>query len=180
MRTTLRLHSGLLAGLLFASGGYGQGTAEPPAVFVDRGACPGECCVYGSWRAERSVDLYEAPAEGARQVGQIEAGAVVRALTGQVRTIAGRFVVRKETPPYRPGDVIWVYTDLGEGYYRVWNAGEMVTQEISVAPDHQNPDDWGYYDPAPVSHWWIRVRQEDGREGWTNAPESFSGTDSCS
>lgn len=88
-------------------------------------------------------------------------------------------MVRKDSPPYRPGDIIWVYTDLGEGYYRVWRAGQMVTQEISVVPNHANPEDWGLYKVVPVSHWWVRVRRLDGHEGWTNVPWHFSGTHSC-
>ena len=96
-----------------------------------------------------------------------------------MHTKAGKFVVRKQSPPYKVGDVIWVYTYLGEGYYRVWRAGEMVTQEISVMPNHGNPDDWGYYQRLPESHWWIRLRKENGLKGWTNAPKRFSGTHSC-
>lgn len=165
--------------LLLSSRGYGASFPKPPEYFVDRGACPGECCTYGTWRAERSTDLYVAPTAGAKVVGRVAAGSYVEARTGQVHTRAGKFVVRRESPPFRTGDVIWVYTDLGEGYYRVWRAGEMVTQEISVIPSHQNPDDWGYYDRAPSSRWWVKVRTKGGLEGWTNTPKRFSGTHSC-
>ena len=177
---TVNLLRGIaLAVLLIGADANGQALGRPPEVFVDRGACPGECCTYGAWLATRTVDLYRAPGETVTRIGQVAAGSAVVALTGEVRTKAGKFVVRKASPPYRPGDVIWVYTNLGEGFYRVWRAGEIVTQEISVAPDHQNPDDWGYYERQPVSRWWVRVRRQDGHEGWTNSPERFSGSRSC-
>jgi hypothetical protein len=167
--------------LVFVSvGGCSAATPEPPEYYVDRGACPGECCTYGTWRAEQSADLYEAPSAEARTVGRVEVGSYVDARTGDVHTKAGKFVVRRDVPPYRAGDVIRVYTDLGEGHYKVWRAGEMVDQEISVMPDHQNPDDWGYYEKAPEWHWWVKVKTKDGLEGWTNQPERFSGNDSCS
>ena len=156
-----------------------QHFAKAPAVFLDRGACPGECCTYGKWRAKRTTKLYEAPTRGARVVGQVEAGTYVEALTGQVHTRAGRFVVRNATPPYKVGEVIWVYTYLGEGYYKIWRAGEIVSEEISVTPDQQNQNDWGYYERAPESLWWINVRKENGLEGWTDRSINFSGTHSC-
>jgi hypothetical protein len=168
-----------LSVLLLSVGVHDAASSEPPESFVDRGACPGECCSYGTWRAERTVDLYETPTLGARSVGRVAAGSYVEALTGEVHTKAGLFVVRKDGPPYRAGEVIWIYTYLGEGYYRVWRAGAMVTQEISVMPSHGNPDDWGYYKKAPESHWWVRVKTKNGLEGWTNTPGSFSGVYSC-
>jgi hypothetical protein len=161
-------------------GGCSGETPEPPEYYVDRGACPGECCTYGTWKAEQSVDLYETPSAEARIVGRVEVGSYVDARTGDVHTTAGKFVVRKDSPPYRAGDVIWVYTYLGEGYYLVWRAGEMLAEEISVRPDHQKPDDWGYYEKAPASDWWVKVSTKDGLEGWTNRPKRFSGNDSCS
>jgi hypothetical protein len=168
----------VIAGLLPVCG-YGQTLSRPPALFVDRDACPGECCTYGSWRAERATTLYATPSVAAKVVGRVEAGSVVDALTGEVHTKAGKFVVRKASEPYRAGDVIWVYTYLGEGGYRVWRAGKMAVEEISVQPGHENPDDWGHFERVPVSTWWIHLRGPDGREGWTNASSHFSGTHSC-
>ena len=98
----------------------------PPAYFVDRGACPGECCTYGQWRATKATSLYEAPRLGTRIVARVETGSEVAAETGEVHTKPGKFIVRKESPPYRAGDVIWVYTYLGEGQYKVWRDGKML------------------------------------------------------
>ncbi len=176
----LSLLHGMKCGLLLiAAVGSGQEIVRPPAVFVDRGACPGECCTYGAWRSTQQVQLFAGPAKSSTSQGRVDAGATVLALTGEVHTRAGKFVVRRASPPHQPGDVIWVYTRLGEGWYRVWRAGEMFKEEIAVAPDHQNPDDWGYFTLAPVSVWWVRVKLQDGRKGWTDAPDRFSGTHSC-
>lgn len=87
-----------------------------------------------------------------------EAGAYVDAQTGQVHNKAGKFVVRRDSPPYKSGDVIWVYTYLGEGSYKAWRAGEMVEEEMSVVPKRENPDDWGHFERAPDSRWWVRLR----------------------
>ncbi len=167
------------AAVLFSSGGGGQRLEKPPEVYVDRGGCPGECCTYGTWRAERAVILHEAARERSKIIGRVDAGSEVLAETGEVHTRAGKFVVRRESPPYRVGDTIWLYTYVGEGFYKVWRAGEMVEQEISVMPDQTSPNDWGYYARAPHSVWWIRVKVKGGAVGWTNAPDNFSGTHSC-
>jgi hypothetical protein len=156
-----------------------RATPQPPALFVDPGACPGECCRYGVWRATREVTLYANPGKSTSVVGRVHAGATVSAVSGEVHTRAGTFVVRIASGSYRPGDVIWVYTRLGEGWYRVWRRGEMVDEEISVAPEHRSPDDWGHYTRPPLSVWWVRLRLQDGPEGWTKTPEHFSGTHSC-
>ena len=167
------------AAVMASAPGGQQVLRRPPEMFVDLGACPGECCTYGTWRAERAVVLREAPSERSGTVASVAVGSEVQAETGQVHTRAGKFVVRRESPPYRAGEVIWLYTYRGEGFYKVWRAGQMVEQDISVMPDHTSPDDWGYYASVPHSVWWVRVRLESGLVGWTNAPASFSGTHSC-
>ena len=176
---TQRHYWGTLCVLLFLVGACNSAFSNPPEFFIDRGACPGECCTYGKWRADQTTGLYGKPIAGSKIVGQVKSGSDVHAQTGEVHTNAGKFVVRKESPPYKPGDVIWIYTYLGEGYYKVWRAGEIIAEEISVMPDHKNPDDWGYYDRVPDSQWWIKLKTKDGLEGWTNTPRNFSGTHSC-
>jgi hypothetical protein len=64
-------------------------------VFVDSGACPGEGCGYGVWRATRAVALRAAPSDTAPEIGTIDAGELACAVTGEVHTVPGRFVVAR-------------------------------------------------------------------------------------
>ncbi len=108
--------------------------ARRPAVLTDRGACPFECCVYRDWYARRRVKLYSAPKSDSRQIATIAPGTRVQAVTGFVRTSAGRFTVKRDHGVYRAGDTIWVYTYHGEGYFTVWYRGRLYKESLEFSP----------------------------------------------
>lgn len=159
----------------------------PPTYFNDKGACPFECCTYGRWKTEKTTKLYERPNVRSRQIGKAVAGSRVRALTGEVHTIPSRFVVKKSHGRYRPGDVLWIYTYQGEGFFKVWFKGRMYVEELVFSPyggsmgrrcevaEHC----WGELDRVLNSDWWIKIKLAGGRVGWTNEGENFSGADAC-
>lgn len=78
-------------------------------------ACPFECCTYRAWNTKADTVAYAKPDANAKVVGLLKAGGTVEAITGEVHATPVRFVVKKAHAEYKPGDVLWVYTYLGEG-----------------------------------------------------------------
>ena len=161
---------------------------HPPQYYIDRGACPGECCTYRPWKAEITTQLLSRPDVNSKRVGTIRAGSSVRALTGQVNTIPSRFTVKKSHGRYRPGDVLWVYTYIGEGLFKVWFSGRMREEQLEFSVFggssglrcEKSAICWGELDRNLRSTWWIKIRTPAGLEGWTNQGKNFNGADACS
>jgi hypothetical protein len=162
--------------------------AKPPAIYVDKGACPFECCTYRTWKTERTTVAYARPHKRSRRVGAFKAGSKVVALTGEVRTVPGKFVILKDHGKYKPGHVLWVYTPLGEGMYKVWFRGRMYDEELqymsgpyerSYPSCEDTPACWGKLERELRSEWWVKIRSAGGWVGWTDQAENFSNKDSC-
>ena len=180
----------ILAALLLlpATNMYSQ-SSRPPARYVDRGACPFECCTYREWKTEVATVAYARPDKRSRRVGTFRAGSKVMGLTGEVRTITpGKFVISKAHGKYKPGDVLWVYTPLGEGFYKVWFKGRMYQEgldymsgpyEQSYPRCEDRPDCWGELKQELRVEWWVKVRSAQGWVGWTDKTENFSNMDAC-
>ncbi|HJP94385.1 MAG TPA: hypothetical protein VJ875_20660 [Pyrinomonadaceae bacterium] len=159
-----------------------------PAVYVDKRACPFECCTYRKWKTERMTVAYEQPDRSSRRVGKFKAGTWVTGLTGEVATLPGKFVIFKNHEKYKPGDVLWVYTPLGEGFYKVWFKGRMYQEELeymngpfeqSYPTCEQTPNCWGRLEKQLQVTWWVKVRSAEGWVGWSDKPENFSNKDAC-
>jgi hypothetical protein len=165
---------------------YPQST--PPAIYIDKGACPFECCTYQKWKVEKTTIAYARPDKRSKVVGKFNAGATVVALTGEVHTVPGKFVILKAHGGYNPGDALWVYTPLGEGSYKVWFNGKMFDQELdymtgpferSAPTCEETPDCWGKLERKLQVEWWVKIRSAGGWTGWTNQAENFSNKDAC-
>lgn len=162
--------------------------SKPPALYVDKGACPFECCTYRRWRTEKTTVAYARPDKGSRRVGQFKAGSNVVALTGEVHTVPGKFVIMKEHAKYKSGDVLWVYTPLGEGSYKVWFKGRMYSEKLdymsgpferSTPGCEGTPECWGKLAEELRTVWWIKIKSPDGWVGWTDQPDDFGDKDAC-
>lgn len=178
----------MLAASLLAPALSALAQSKPPAVYVDKGACPFECCTYRAWKTEKTTVAYARPDRRSRRVGRFRAGTNVVALTGEVRTVPGRFVIIKPHKSYRPGDVLWVYTPLGEGFYKVWFKGRMYDEgldymdgpfERSHPGCDETPECWGRLEKDLRVEWWVKIRSADGWVGWTDRAENFSNSDAC-
>jgi hypothetical protein len=75
--------------------GITLGADSPPAKYIDKGACPFECCIYRAWHAKVDTVIYSRPNKNAKVVGMLKAGAIVEAITGEVHTSPVRFVIKK-------------------------------------------------------------------------------------
>jgi hypothetical protein len=158
-----------------------------PAVYVDRGACPFECCVYRDWQARRPVTIRSSPRLNAKRIATLKTGANVQALTGFVRTQAGRFRVKRNFGRFVAGETVWVYTYHGEGYFTVWYRGRLIKESLNFSPYggsmgkrcEETKYCFGELDSELRSDWWVKIRLADGRLGWTNQAGDFSNTDAC-
>ncbi|MCA1630356.1 MAG: hypothetical protein LC774_08475 [Acidobacteria bacterium] len=84
---------------------------------------------------------------------------------------------------YRPGDVLAVYTYVGEEVYKIRHRGRWIAEEqLTFSPKpgpkarqecEANPYCWGIFERAPDSDWWIKVRTGAGLVGWTDEPANF-------
>lgn len=178
----------ILAALLFAPGPGADAQSRPPAVYVDKGACPFECCTYRTWTTEKTTVAYARPDRRSRRVGRFRAGSRVVGLTGEVRTVPGRFVVFRPHGSYKPGDVLWVYTPLGEGHYKVWFKGRMYDESLeymngpferSIPGCEETPACWGKLEKDLRVEWWVKIRSADGWVGWIDQPGNFGNIDGC-
>jgi hypothetical protein len=178
----------LLITFLISPDLYAHSQSKHPAVYVDKEACPFECCTYQKWTTEESTIAYARPDRRAKRLGKFKAGSQVTALTGEVRTRAGRYVILQAHGKYKPGDVLWVYTPLGEGFYKVWFKGKMYQEQLvyingpfewSLGSCEEAPDCWGKLDKDLQAEWWVKIKSAHGWVGWTNQADNFSNKDGC-
>jgi hypothetical protein len=162
--------------------------SKPPAIYVDKGACPFECCTYKKWRTEKTTIAYAQPDKRSKVIGKFKAGSTVVGLTGEVRTIPGKYVVFKAHGAYKPGDTLLVYTPIGEGAYKVWFNGKMFEQNLefmdgpfehALPKCEETPDCWGKLESKLQVEWWVKIRSANGWIGWTNQAGNFSNKDAC-
>jgi hypothetical protein len=156
-----------------------------PTVYVDNGACPFECCVYRTWNVVAQTPVYERPDTKSRRTTLLKRGASVHAITGFVRTRAGRFRVFKDHERFHSGDTVWVYTYHGEGYFTVWYKGKLIKAQLDFSPygggvcESPSGDCWGKLDGKLQMTWWAKVRLKNGRIAWTNRTEDYGNMDAC-
>jgi hypothetical protein len=141
----------------------------PPSPYIDKGACPFECCTYRNWTASQGIALVEQP-NSKKIVARIHKGEKVQALTGEVHSIPLRVVAGQDHPDagVKRGEVIYILHYTGEGYWKVWHNGRLV--EI---------DNFSDKGPYPQRTWWVKVKTTSGIVGWTISHGNFSNQDAC-
>ena len=154
-----------LAILVCASGAIAAD--RPPSPFVDRGACPFECCTYRRWRALKRLTLVDRP-DGTRVIARLREGEWVNALTGETRSVPIFILSPMDVPGegIRKGDGLFVLHYEGEGVWAAWFRGKVVSAELPLQR-------------APKTEWWAKVRTASGVVGWVRAEQSFENQDAC-
>ena len=158
--------------------GAARAQTQPPIPFVDRGACPFECCTYRRWTVEKPTVVRSRMSNSSPIAFRLRAGERgVRGITGVVITtqpgIAEAVKASEEgTVRLSRGDRIFLLTNLGEGIMKAWFKGRIFDAEP--------------YDPGlfrilrhPTAVWWVKVRNSRGKIGWSRQPENFGNVDQC-
>lgn len=159
------------------------GGAVPPRVFVDEGACPFECCVYRKWTVEETTTLFSEKDRASRVIATVHPFQVVQARTGVVYTRPAKLEVLWDHEPFRKGEVVYVLTYQGEGFYKVWRNGAIISADVFFPTDppcdRPSPACWGRLDGRPESTWWVQIETPSGQVGWTDQPDHFGNKDAC-
>ncbi|MBI4238346.1 MAG: hypothetical protein HY696_08020 [Deltaproteobacteria bacterium] len=154
--------------------------AHAADVYVDKGACPFECCTYRAWRVVKPFRLYDAIGSGTA-IEKVAAGGKIQALTGEVHSVPYRTQAISDVPvqKIRKGDEVFFLVSLGEGFWKVRHQGRIIELD-----DAESVTDFAERTKkVPIqSQWWIRLRSPSGKTGWTKEDDQFFGPDmdSCS
>lgn len=162
---------------------------EPKAPMRMQGACPFECCAYGEWIASEETKVYRKPHDKRvldrmppetkflgldgfvelTRLGAARAAKPVKLQSAEAGAVAG-------TMPQ--GTQVIVLDSLGEGFWRIWYAGQV--HQLRIDNPESATESWFAEDPdaglvlteAPLGDWWARVRLPDGREGWLDMDDT--------
>lgn len=183
--------------VLTALSAFGQ--EPPPLPYIDKGACPFECCTYRLWKAKEVVVAYVEPKEGAsvavtikkRQQVTAETGFVVTSKAGITKVLKpiklgydkdSKDPVPKPLLDLKPGELLYTLHYLGEGFDLFWYKGKVYSDQISSHepdPDPPAPEQNLQVLSPPVDAWWVKVRTKEGRVGWIKNPPYFENSDAC-
>jgi hypothetical protein len=162
--------------LIAAFAAFGQ-NSRPTMPFVDKGACPFECCTYREWTVDKPIAIRSAMRDGSSIAFRLKKGERVRGLTGSVITSqAGEVRVLKRTKIGRftaqPGDTLYLLTYVGEGFHRVWFKGRITEEETYDRKIFRELR-------KPKAVWWVKIRNSRGQTGWSREPDNFGNKDQC-
>jgi hypothetical protein len=167
----------------------------PKLPYENWGACPFECCTYRAWTVKVDTDILSECREGAPKHFAVARGTRVVGVTGVVVTIkVGRAVVEREATigqariTVRPGEEILLLHYKGEGFCKYRLRGKIDEEFI---PDPENCKRSAQRSPTmfaqcgvqekerPETVWWVKIRNRDGRGGWTRQVDHFGNIDAC-
>ena len=184
--------------LLFAGSVCSEQNPRPPVNYADFGACPFECCTYRRWSVVKDTVLYKSRSEKSGEAFRVRKGEHVIGLTGVVITLRpGKAIVNKTSIlgdsqrriRVKPGNVIYLLHYKGEGFYKFWFQSRIYQGEMPFAPDlvYQSPKQKAEQEARagvrilsePQTVWWVKVKNEKGRVGWSKQDENFGDMDAC-
>jgi len=154
---------------------------RPALPKIDRNACPFEGCRFGTWTVRQSVPLYSTWKRNRTRVATLRRGQVVTAITGINITFApSEILVTAPIDRYnlKPGDRVFKYQNLGEGFFNAWFNGLWVDDfdGSSVAPGCTRDCRAEVVNPGRVE-WWVQIKTADRVTGWTRQTDRFDGKD---
>ena len=162
---------------LFGAAVFAQTKTGPPVPYIDKGACPFECCTYRQWNVVKPTALRTSMSDSAPIGLRLKTGEKVQGMTGVVLTTQlgiARAVKNGMvgTMRIRKGEQIYVLTNLGEGFAKVWFKGRVVQGEPYDETTFK-------FLREPKSIWWVKIKDRRGRIGWSRQPENFDNVDQC-
>ncbi|MBI5837271.1 MAG: hypothetical protein HZB25_08505 [Candidatus Eisenbacteria bacterium] len=152
---------------------HGPAHLDPDREFIERGACPFECCGYGRWWAEGPLTVYRREGDTTRVAYRLRDGERFTAVTGNVHVLrAGIVRMTRATPagqflPFETteGESLFVLDYQGDAVWEVWHRGYIHTLD-QFWDDEGGPELPCELLRAPESNWWARIVDRRGRPGW--------------
>jgi len=179
-----------LAGLALAIAlPFGSVESDMPSLpFYDFGACPFECCTYGTWTAKTETVLRKEHDDSSPAVAVVNAGEDVQGLTGVVITTeTGEVRILKkiafsvenslEEILLLPGDVIYALRHVGEGYDKFYFSGFFLVGQTNIRSVGKS-ENWQVI-TLPRWVWWANIGRQNGTTGWTRELDHFAHIDAC-
>ncbi len=162
-----------------------QKAPKPALPKIDENACPFEGCQYGTWIARDQVLLYSTWKSDIKPLRTIAKGEAVTALTSVHITFEpSEIQVTASMPQYglKPGDIIFGYMSIGEGYFSAWFNGNWVEEFDGSGIEALDGSGCRRNCTAKLlksgrSEWWVKLKTKDGTTGWTKHDDKFHGKD---
>jgi hypothetical protein len=115
----------------------------------------------------------------------LKKGEAVTAVTGVHITFEpAEIKVTAPMPQYglKPGDTVFGYMNLGEGFFNAWFNGYWVKEFDGSGIASSDGSGCSRNCTAKLmkpaqSEWWVKIRTSDGTTGWTKEGSKFEGTD---
>ena len=154
---------------------------RPALPKLDQNACPFEGCQFGKWTVRQSVALYSTWKRNRTLVMTLGKGQVVIAITGiNITFEPSEILVTSPIEQYnlKPGDRVFGYMNLGEGFFNAWFNGLWVDvfDGSSVAPGCTRDCHARVVSPGRVE-WWVQIKVADRVTGWSKQTDRFDGKD---
>jgi hypothetical protein len=161
--------------------------ARMPDSLVHRaGACPFECCVYGTWTPTGEVPLRAAPKRSDPVIAIVPPGEAFAADSGFVRLVGISVLVIADTvntgpKTFQPGDTVAVLDYVGEGFFNVWDGTKVWQVEDFWGGLQPNPDAGMVGGGRDGREWWVHATRKTGENGWLDADSvpRLKGADAC-
>jgi hypothetical protein len=157
----------------------------PPNPYESWGVCPFECCTYREWTADADIPVHEKRSEQSTVLFHLHPGEPLDAITGVVvadnpapvridHPVRDGYVEGDREPKLslQPGDVVYMLTPLGEGFYRFWYRGKVYHSGIDLTGMP------GVDGKGMTLTWWKLVKNKAGQMGWTTSAK-FQNADAC-
>jgi hypothetical protein len=158
---------------------------RPPAGYESWGVCPFECCTYGEWTADADIPVHAGRSERSPVLFRLRRDEVLEAPTGVVvtatpslvrvdRPVRDGYIKGSEQPQLalKRGDVVYLLSPLGEGFYLYWYHGKVYESGLDMAAMP------GVGGQEAQMVWWKLVRNKAGQIGWTRSND-FRNVDAC-
>jgi len=166
---------------------------KPRIPYLDKGACPFECCTYRRWTVEKETVVYNQRSTTSGIAFSVKKGEHVTGVTGVVITLKpGKVVVKKATTIGEelkvrviPGDILYPLHYEGEGIYKVWFRGKIYHEEMPTSPylitktPIEQREQFLHVIAEPDWIWWVEVKNSRGQKGWTKQHDHFVDMDAC-
>ena len=154
----------------------------PPKIYIDKGACPFECCSYGTILILKDTVLYEKPKSN-KVIGKLSKNTTAKAITGIVYVKPLYAKVTKNFRDLKKGETVYALTYLGEGVYKIWH-NEKIIDNLTLDEIENIKFDSKFYS----DEWWVKFElpnKTKNKFGWVNMKienedsRHFCGFDLC-